>query len=397
MKKIASIFYVMLFCVSFSYAEYIYLSSGEVVEGKITAESNSGITVKVGAKNRKIKISEIIDITKTKKIVVTAPVQVEAPAAPAEPEIAAVAPVKVDQEDFSAKTQFTSDASQPLEGSQTYVSDYNSGSVIYNVKAVEVPKPPEEPEQVPDAQPWQPEVSAEPAAPQDEASAVVQEPEAAASVEDDGFDAAAFLLGEAAVSIPQAPPVADNEPEPVKPVKEKAKYETFVGVAFDLKGQFDSSGKEIIGAVAKDLGKENTDYGFSVAIERYGYFLGWAALGVGVSYEFNRHLEKTPGTFSFLPVYATLKLKAIDAGWFTLYGLGQAGYSFMFANNDYIGDAKSRGGLYYAFGGGISVGNVVLQALYSVSSSHLSRNLTAADIDKDVKFSKLGAYIGYLF
>jgi len=118
MKKIISILIIAAFCASFSYGEYIYLRSGEVLSGKIVSETNSTITVAptAGGKNKVISFNDIADISKTRKDDVVGS--------------------NVSSNPQDALTQFTSTEKQTLENSKERVIDNTSGVLVFNVQKV---------------------------------------------------------------------------------------------------------------------------------------------------------------------------------------------------------------------------------------------------------------------
>jgi hypothetical protein len=126
MKKLFYSLLVLSVCFSVLNAEYFYLKSGKVVNGKILSESDNSVTVSVagsGAK-RKIMLDEIDEIAKSPKPL---------PAVTAKSESASNAE--------KAKTQFSSNLKQDNSEGDTYVKDNKSGVLVYNVQETVDEKP----------------------------------------------------------------------------------------------------------------------------------------------------------------------------------------------------------------------------------------------------------------
>lgn len=388
MKKKLLVAVALLFCISiFAKAEYFYLKNGDVINGKVVAETNSTVTVAVGSKRHKINISDIVEITSKPKPVAE--------------------PVKTSATPEEAKTQFASESKTELKDAETYVSDNQSGIVVYNVKETEIPV-----------------ISSPTAVSSDEGnfdttayllsggeSSDIKPQTSSANtsetdLQEDGYDPALYLLGlqsanfqEEQEQVPQEAAQKDEyEVAPVDEKKEKAMLrETFIGISFDLQGSHEFSGQETINGISSKLGEEDSDYGFSIAAEHYGYLSKYFALGVGVSYEAFRSLKTSPGKFSFLPIYLSVKIRPLKTEDYSVYAVIQGGYNILIANHLYLGHASSEGGFYYAGGVGFSMYNYVIQGLYSVNNARLSYFSNVTNINKDITFSKIGIYVGYLF
>ncbi len=448
MRKLAVLLFALFFA-GYASAEFIYLKSGEEVNGKIISETNDSVTVKVSGKNRKIYFKDINEISSKRKEVAQN-----------------VAPVSAEE----AKTQFTSTAKQELEDADTYVNDNQSGIIVYSVKETPITALAAVPAQA---------ISSSDNSEFDAAAYLLDGGEPGKAVQgkiattpqsvtddDEQFDAAAYLLGggesgkaikgassskkekakpvkvskdegdfDAAayllagenqaspVSAKKAKVVDDSDYDPAQylldeydfsgkteETKTKAKKiktavstgkpaaETLLAIAFDLKGVNIFSGSVTnMGVQSRADLTENADYGISIAAERYGYISRYAAVGLGIGYEFSRCLEESPGRFSFIPLYAAFKMRVFTQEDYYLYAVAHLGYNFITANSDYLGIADSEGGIYYAGGVGASYNRYVFQILYSVNNAHLfSGSSSVSRVDKDVMYSKVGFYIGYL-
>jgi hypothetical protein len=469
MRKLFYSLLVMSVCCGVSYADFFYLKSGKVINGKIVAEADDSITVSVSGTGvkRKIMLYEIEEITKTPKAV---------PVAAPKTEIAASAE--------EAKTHFTSDLKQGTAEGETYIKDNRSGVLIFNVQetVVEKPKtqeaakpapssdeefdaalfllgnsaanstPPapktvsapapaaavsqpvtvqkeEKPKKEKKAKPSK-ETKAETPKQDEEFDAALfllsseepaedplakKEKEVQQTKNDDYYDPAMFLLEDQSMTQTSSQPkesspskkkdqkqpalktTADNKP--AKAVSAKPDSETFLAVALDLKGVniFSGEVKESGVKSSADL-TENSDYGVSLSAEQYGYLSRFAAVGAGIGFQFKRCLEDSPGRFGFLPLYAAFKMRFVSEEDYHFYAVAHLGYNFLLANSDYLGKSETDGGLYYAGGLGASYNKYVFQVLYSVNNASVnySNSFAGNKVDKDVMYSKVGLYIGYL-
>ncbi|MCL2144844.1 MAG: hypothetical protein FWH43_05065 [Endomicrobia bacterium] len=421
MRKLFCSLLILSVCSAVSYSEFFYLKSGKVVNGKIIAESNDSVTVSVsgtGAK-RKIMLYEIEEITKTPKPL---------------PEVSQAKSDTGASDAEDAKTQFTSDFKQGNSEGDTYIKDNKSGVLVFNVQETVIEKPKA--------------VSASQTAAEDEdfdaalfllgksasnnstaASAPVNQKKDdafAAADEDDEFDAALLLLSseETARNSFENPPETkkqqknddyydadkfllddnsydahDAKQESYAAYSEKPDSETFLAFAFDLKGVNIFSGKvKESGVSMKGDKTENSDYGISLSAEQYGYVSRFAAVGLGIGFQFKRCLEESPGRFGFLPLYGAFKMRFISEDDYHFYIVAHLGYNFLLANLDYLGRSEASGGLYYAGGLGASYNRYVLQVLYSVNNGSMkySNSYAGDKVDRDVSYSKVGFYVGYL-
>ncbi|MDR1194914.1 MAG: hypothetical protein LBL00_00380 [Endomicrobium sp.] len=500
MKKLFYSLLVLSVCFAVSNAEYFYLKSGKVVNGKIISEADNSVTVSVAGTGtkRKIMLDEIDEITKNPK-----------------PLPAVTAKTESSSNVEKAKTQFSSNLKQDSSEGETYVKDNKSGVLVYNVQeaAGDNPKsssaqPPASSDDEFDAalfllggggssskadtpkttspkpKTTQKSVEEKPApaavqAKDDDFDAAlfllggggssskadtpkttspkkskttqksVEEKPApvVAQAEDDDFDAALFLLGgsSAKADTPAPAPVEEKKevkakkPKPaqqdddyydaalfllegqgqsaaksepvntykyVEPAKEKRvslsikpENETFLALAFDLKGVniFSGTVEKSSSKSSADL-TENTDYGISLSAEQYGYVSRFAAVGLGIGFQFKRGLEESPGRFSFLPLYAAFKMRFLSEEDYHFYAVAHLGYNFLIANFKYTDQSEAKGGLYYAGGIGASYNRYVFQILYSVNNASLkySNSYAGDSVDKDIIYSKVGFYIGYI-
>ncbi|MDR2426888.1 MAG: hypothetical protein LBD46_06930 [Endomicrobium sp.] len=499
MNKLFYSLLILSVCFTVSYADYFYLKSGKVINGKIISEADDSVTVSVtgtGVK-RKIMLYEIEEITKKPRPL---------------PAVTTKAAAAVIAE--KAKTQFTSDLKQDNSEGETYVKDNKSGVLVYNVQEAVIEKPKtasssdnefdaalfllgdsstiktsssseskttttaKKGESKPEVQKRvkekpaairtddenfdaalfllgdsstiktsssvasnnksktmttaaakkreskpkvQKRVKEKPAAirsndeefdaalfllsssPQPPASVTPTPQEKKEKVPtDDYYDAALFLLGEQSAGKPAEPETTTfkyKEPKEEKRLLPKPESETFLALAFDLKGINIFSGEVKNSGVKNDAHlTENVDYGISLSAEQYGYVSRFAAVGLGLGFQFKRALEESPGRFSFLPLYAAFKMRFFSEEDYHFYAVGHLGYNFLIANFKYLDKNKAEGGLYYAAGLGASYNRYVFQILYSVNNAslHYSNSSLGNNSDIDVMYSKVGFYIGYI-
>lgn len=425
MRKIFYSLLVLSFCFSAAQAEFFYLKSGKVVSGKIISETDDSITINVSGSGskRKIMIYDIDEITKTPKVV---------------PEGSEKTEKASDAE--QAKTQFTSDLKQEKNDGDTYVKDNKSGVLVFNVKetVIEKPKASDEkqakqqskpaedeefdaalfllgPDSVNSIAPAPPPPTESPAANDYDAALFLLDSEAAESVandplakkenksdqtqNDEYYNSDLFLLDEQSANDENIAESSHGKLKAEASTYQNPDNETFLAISFDLKGENVFSGTVKEGGVkGKGDLTEDADYGISLSAEQYGYLSRYAALGLGIGFQFKRSLEETTGKFGFLPLYAAFKMRIISEEDYHVYAVGHLGYNFLLANFSYLDQCDANGGLYYAGGLGVSYNSYVFQVLYSVSNGSIkySNSLAGDKIDRDVEYSKIGLYVGYL-
>lgn len=418
MKKLFFSLLVLSFCLTVSNAEYFYLKSGEAINGKIISEKNDSVTISVAGTGVKktIMLYDIDEISASPRAV------------------AAVVSKTVPDAD-EAKTQFTSEFKQEKAEGETYIKDNESGVLVFNVQetVVEKPKPVQSEPAVQDEEEFDAALfllgggndnntNNETAVP----FVVVEEIEVdvpaseeditffkendsrrkekknkknnkkektSLKEEDDYYDPALFVIEEQEDYVSGAP---EMDIKKDKPVSVKPDPETFLAISFDLQGRSEFSGDVKQNGIKSSADNtEDTDYGISLSLEQYGYVSRLAAVGLGIGFQFKRCLDESPGRFGFLPIYGAFKMRFISEENYHLYAVAHLGFNFLFATSDYAD--KEKIGLYYAGGLGASYNRYVFQVLYSVNNSSLKFLDRDIEFDKDVMYSKVGFYIGYLF
>lgn len=434
MKKLFCSLLVLSFCLSGAAAEYFYLKSGEIINGKIVSEKDDSVTVSVaetGAR-KKIMIADIDEIAKT-------------------PKPASAAAVNKSAEDVQeAKTQFTSEFKKEKNEGETYVKDNKSGVLVFNVQETVIEKPKK-------SGGAQANIAGNKAAddkkidaplfefgadnksdssfagleqkPAGEITAAAQnannrtlafsesaEADPVLSGANDGDkspqeeetnkngqpadeDYYSDILPVEDEDAPFSAAVSDRKKEKSEKMPDRPKEETFLALAFDIKGVNIFSGSIREGGVdLKGDKTENSDYGISLSAEQYGYISRFVAAGLGIGFQFKRCLKESPGRFGFLPLYAALKVRFVSMEDYHFYAVAHLGYNFLLANSQYLDKSTVNGGLYYAGGVGASYNSYVFQVLYCVNNASVnySNSFAGDKVDRDVMHSKIGLYIGYL-
>ena len=190
-----------------------------------------------------------------------------------------------------------------------------------------------------------------------------------------------------------------------------------VGVSFTAK-----FGVDVIGEAEVEYGDpvnegETGDVknGFSLALEGLMDFQSFM-VGMGVSYLLPRGIDEdsptTPdGKFSTLPIYAVLNVP-FRGGELVPFIAVQLGYNFLFIDSDmkkwYEAFAQAngypdtsvsaKGGLYYAFGGGlIFANNIQAELLYRVHKNKIKLEASTDTLEIDDEYSHVTLSIGYRF
>lgn|GEM_PF-6393261 len=150
--------------------------------------------------------------------------------------------------------------------------------------------------------------------------------------------------------------------------------------------------------------------GTSLSIEGLGYPINeHLGVGFGLTYQLPRTCD---GNFNFLPLYYTMKLRTTIKQVHP-YLLGQLGYNLVFPDSTFKPDTSfMSGGLYTAFGGGISYKNWFFEILAtqhhaSVTDSGYTSMLidngtnryvyTYYPTQRDITYSKITANVGMRF
>ncbi len=87
--------------------------------------------------------------------------------------------------------------------------------------------------------------------------------------------------------------------------------------------------------------------------------------GIGGAFQINRGLKDYEGTFSSIPVYGLFRIEPSTSVEVAPFFIAHCGYNFWKADSSFKGNGSEKGGLYYAFGGGLLFNNVQIELLYS--------------------------------
>lgn len=142
------------------------------------------------------------------------------------------------------------------------------------------------------------------------------------------------------------------------------------------------------------IGSESTNSGIVIGAEYL--FTQFAEFnldyGFGLEYQFSRSRTVTPGDFNFIPIYATGTYYFKDAGndRVTPFVTARLGYDLFSGDNTYKGFNDLTGGIYFAVGGGVYIGDIgSVKLLYDVNNG--SRG------DTSLTYSKLRLLYSYQF
>lgn len=159
-----------------------------------------------------------------------------------------------------------------------------------------------------------------------------------------------------------------------------------VKVGMDFSGEFTFEAESV--SISADIKN-----GFTIAGEYVVPYSDEIDFGIGLAYQFARSFDEVGAnedeTFSFVPIYGVAKYNIEQ-----FYVLGQLGYNMFNASEEFTGDLKTEGGLYYGVGGGIKIAeNIFAEILYSANNGKLTD-----DVDEiKVNNSQISAMVGFSF
>ncbi|MBA2132436.1 outer membrane beta-barrel protein [Capillibacterium thermochitinicola] len=165
-----------------------------------------------------------------------------------------------------------------------------------------------------------------------------------------------------------------------------------IKVGADVGGQVEIQGK-VLGIVILEE-KNDTETGISIGGEYFFDMNESLVVGVGVEYQLKRKNEGAEKGFNFVPLYVLGRYNVSPSFYFT----GKVGYN-LFQAEDLPEELKTKGGLFYGFGGGIIFADTLqLEILYSMNNGKIV-------LDEDIgvnyeliwNYSKIGVSIGYKF
>ena len=147
-----------------------------------------------------------------------------------------------------------------------------------------------------------------------------------------------------------------------------------------------------------DIGNFDTEMGYSLIGElKMPYRQNWN-LGAGLAYQLDRSddEEGEDFDFGFTPFYGLAEYRMQDS---PLYFLGHLGYAGMrFEDNTSEEELDSSGGLYYALGAGMDVGErYEAEVLYTSNTGELEYTDAETTETYDVDYSKITVTFGMRF
>ncbi len=96
--------------------------------------------------------------------------------------------------------------------------------------------------------------------------------------------------------------------------------------------------------------------------------------GGGIEYQVHRSVDfsSSTGKMGFTPLYGVIRFK-MQMQNLKPELIGQLGYNFFTADDDYQGSADLSGGLYYGFGLGLPFDKLIIQIMYKANSGQIKQ------------------------
>ena len=140
--------------------------------------------------------------------------------------------------------------------------------------------------------------------------------------------------------------------------------------------------------------KNDTEMGFSLGAELFNDVNETFTVGVGVEYQLKRKNEGAVKGFNFIPIYALGRFH-VDPSFFLT---GKVGYN-LYLQEDLPEELKTKGGLFFGFGGGAVLSDMVqLELLYSIHNGKFElKEDPGVDYDMSWKYTKIGISVGFFF
>ena len=127
-------------------------------------------------------------------------------------------------------------------------------------------------------------------------------------------------------------------------------------------------------------------------------------VGAGTAYQFHKDVKDGGKEFDSVPLYATAKYSFDTQTTFKPYVKADLGYSFNTKNKDFENaaglmgvDAKTKNGLYYGVGGGVSFNNVNVELMYKENKGKYEVKSSSFDVNQDVTYKRVTLGVGYTF
>jgi hypothetical protein len=188
--------------------------------------------------------------------------------------------------------------------------------------------------------------------------------------------------------------------------------EWIFNLGFDFNGKHETSNSNLFVAGTGNSsvdGTQDVNAGTSFGCEYVSFLTKNTGIGGGLDIQSYRGLTNVPGYFSFFPLYGLIKLRTTPSAMNSyLYLTGQLGYNFFSGDLDYAGRHGSlNGGLYLGLGAGIAFNRLHIELLYTENRGSVTDSGYLFDSSTglynyfresgDIKYSKLGLNIGFVF
>jgi len=161
------------------------------------------------------------------------------------------------------------------------------------------------------------------------------------------------------------------------------------GVGLDIAGKHGYKWTTDTGQIDKDY---NVGIGISPAME---YLKQYNALlfGLGAEYQVQRNVDfdVLDGKMGFIPLFGVVRYQLSSPLKFFPELVGQFGYNFLTADEDYLeGDATVKGGLYWGAGAGIVIQNkYLIQLMYKTNYGKFEADFNDVLYKADITNSQL--------
>ncbi len=181
--------------------------------------------------------------------------------------------------------------------------------------------------------------------------------------------------------------------------------ETVLKLGADVGGRNAYSNVKVTGAHAFNGAGSSVGAGASLTAEEILYVLPTIGIGGGISYQTPRKVSDSGGKFSFIPIYALLRVRTTpSAANRYAYATAQFGYNYFIADQSYVGagNYSMTNGSYAGVGGGYVFGRMQAELLYTIDRGRMSGSdydavNGAYSISADTSYSKISLSLGYLF
>ena len=183
-----------------------------------------------------------------------------------------------------------------------------------------------------------------------------------------------------------------------------------IGVDFDGTHEVSNGSLSVAGWPTQSTNSsQHVNSGMSIGWQYVSYLDKNFGIGGGVDIQSLRSLSDGSGSFGFTPIYGLIKARTNPGKRNSFeYLIGEIGYNFLDGDVNYAGrNGSLDGGLYFGVGAGVSINRVKVELLYTedrgkVSDSGYMFNSATNTYNYftesgDIKYSKLGLNIGFIF